>query len=344
MLRGVGPAAGRGQDRAPGGRDRRDRRVPVGRLRGAARGRPARRAHPGGVRRGRGRLDRHGIVIEEVARACASSSLIPAVNKLGTMPLILSASEELKQGYLPPCASGEAMFSYALSEREAGSRRGRDADPGRPRRRQLRAQRHQGLDHQRGRLDVLHGHGGHRPGRRGPTGISAFVVHADDPGFSVGTKERKLGIKGSPTCEIYFEDCAIPADRIDRRAEGTGFKTALRTLDHTRLDDRRAGGRHRAGRARRGHRATSRSGSSSASRSRLPGRPVHARRHGDADRGRPPAGLRRRRRWRSAATPDLTLASAAAKCMASDTAMAVTTDAVQLFGGYGYTRTSRSSG
>ena len=64
-------------------------------------------------------------------------------------------------------------------------------------------------------------------------GISAFVVHADDPGFEVGPKERKLGINGSPTREIYFQDCTIPADRIIG-AEGTGFKTALATLDHTR--------------------------------------------------------------------------------------------------------------
>jgi alkylation response protein AidB-like acyl-CoA dehydrogenase len=66
-----------------------------------------------------------------------------------------------------------------------------------------------------------------------PGGISAFVVHADDPGFEVGPKERKLGISGSPTREIYFTDCRIPADRIIG-AEGTGFKTALKTLDHTR--------------------------------------------------------------------------------------------------------------
>ncbi len=68
---------------------------------------------------------------------------------------------------------------------------------------------------------------------KGANGISAFVVHADDPGFEVGPKERKLGIVGSPTREIYFQDCTIPADRIIG-AEGTGFKTALATLDHTR--------------------------------------------------------------------------------------------------------------
>ncbi len=68
----------------------------------------------------------------------------------------------------------------------------------------------------------------------GPRGISAFVVHKDDPGFSFGAPERKLGIKGSPTREVYFDDCRIPADRIIGD-EGTGFKTALRTLDHTRI-------------------------------------------------------------------------------------------------------------
>ena len=89
------------------------------------------------------------IVIEEVARVCASSSLIPAVNKLGSMPIILSGSEELKQLVLPSIASGEAMISYALSEREAGSRRRRDAHQGGRRRRRLGAERHQVLDHQR---------------------------------------------------------------------------------------------------------------------------------------------------------------------------------------------------
>ena len=68
---------------------------------------------------------------------------------------------------------------------------------------------------------------------KGANGISAFVVHKDDPGFAVGPKERKMGIKGSPTCELYFTDCTIPADRIIG-APGTGFKTALRTLDFTR--------------------------------------------------------------------------------------------------------------
>jgi alkylation response protein AidB-like acyl-CoA dehydrogenase len=275
------------------------------------------------------------LVIEEVARACASSSLIPAVNKLGTMPLLLAASEELKAEVLPPVAAGEAMFSYALSEREAGS----DAA----------AMRTRAIAD--GDTWVLNGtkcwisNAGVStyytvmavtdPGA-GARGISAFVVHKDDPGFSVGTKERKLGIKGSPTCEIYFENCAIPAERIIGEP-GTGFKTALRTLDHTRLTI----GAQALGIAQ---------GAIDASiayvkQRRQFGQPVsdfqgvqfmladmamrtEAARHliyaaaGKAERGE----------------PDLTFTSAAAKCFASDTAMSVTTDAVQLFGGYGYTK------
>jgi alkylation response protein AidB-like acyl-CoA dehydrogenase len=172
------------------------------------------------------------IVIEEVARVCAASSLIPGVNGLGLTPILLSASDELKKQVLPSIAAGEAMISYALSEREAGS----DAASMR-----TRARRD-------GDTWVLDGtkawitNAGEStwytvmastdPARKA-NGISAFVVHADDPGFEIGPKERKLGINGSPTREIYFTDCRIPADRMIG-AEGTGFKTALRTLDHTR--------------------------------------------------------------------------------------------------------------
>src|SRR4051795_13664445 len=173
------------------------------------------------------------IVIEEVARACASSSLIPAVNKLGTVPLLLSASEEVKQRYLAPVARGEAMFSYCLSEPEAGSdaasmktRAVADGDTY-----VLNGSKmwitNAGVSTHYTVMAVTDPSAGAR-------GISAFVVRADDPGFSWGEKERKLGIKGSPTREIYFDDCTIPADRMIGEP-GTGFKTALRTLDHTRL-------------------------------------------------------------------------------------------------------------
>jgi alkylation response protein AidB-like acyl-CoA dehydrogenase len=274
------------------------------------------------------------VVIEEVARGCASSALIPIVNKLGSQPIILSGSEELKARVLGDIAEG-AMISYALSEREAGS----DAASMRTK------AAHDGDSW------VLNGtkcwitNAGVSTyytvmavtdASKGANGISAFVVHKDDPGFSVGAKERKLGIKGSPTCEIYFEDCTIPADRIIGEP-GTGFKTALRTLDHTRL----AIGAQALGIAQ---------GAFDAALAYVKERRQFGRRIADfqglqfmladmamkieASRQLVYAAAARAERNE----PNLTFTSSAAKVFASDTAMSVTTDAVQLFGGYGYTQ------
>src|SRR3954462_6991808 len=173
------------------------------------------------------------IVIEEVARACASSSLIPAVNKLGTMPLLLAGSPELKRRYLPPVAAGEAMFSYCLSEPEAGSdavsmrtRAERDGD----------GYRLNGVKRwitNAGVSEYYTVFAVTTPGI-GAKGISAFVVERGDPGVSFGAPEKKLGIKGSPTREVYLDKVRIPADRMIG-APHTGFDTAMRTLDHTRV-------------------------------------------------------------------------------------------------------------
>ena len=277
----------------------------------------------------------HSIVVEEIARVCASSSLIPAGNKLGTMGLILSGSEELKQELLPSVAAGEATFSYALSEREAGS------DAAAMKTRAVR----DGDDY------VLNGTKCWITGAgvsthytvmavtdpsRGANGISAFVVAADDPGFSVGTKERKLGIKGSPTCEIHLQDCWVPASRMIG-AEGTGFKTALRTLDHTRSMI----GAQAVGIAQ---------GALDAAVAYTKHRQQFGQRIADfqgvqfllADMAMKVEAARQLVYVASASAergdPDLTFLSSASKTFASDTAMSVTTDAVQLFGGYGYTR------
>jgi alkylation response protein AidB-like acyl-CoA dehydrogenase len=274
------------------------------------------------------------IVIEEVARVCAASSLIPAVNKLGTTGLLLAGSEELKKQVLPSLAAG-AMASYALSEREAGS----DAAAMRTRAR---------LD---GEHWVLDGtkcwitNAGESTWytvmavtdpAKGAKGISAFVVHADDPGFSVGPKERKLGIKGSPTREIYFENCAIPADRIIGEP-GTGFKTALQTLDHTRPTI----GAQAVGIAQG---AVDASIAYVKERQQF-GKPI-AEFQGvqfmladmamKTEAARQLVYLAAARAERG--EPKLGFISSASKCFASDVAMEVTTDAVQLFGGYGYTR------
>ena len=275
------------------------------------------------------------IVIEEVARVCASSSLIPAASKLGTTGLILAGSEELKQRYLPLVASGEAQFSYALSEPDAGS------DAAGMKTRAVRDGDSYVLDGVKrwitnAGISAYYTVMAVTDPDAGPNGISAFVVHADDPGLSLGAPERKLGIHGSPTREVYFDSCRIPADRMIG-APGTGFKTALRTLDHTRM----AIGAQAVGiaqgaidvavgyvkeRRQFGQPVASFQGvqfmiADMAMRTEAARHLVYAA-SAKAERG----------------DPDVTWVSAAAKCMASDTAMAVTTDAVQLLGGYGYTR------
>src|SRR5437763_8409264 len=173
------------------------------------------------------------IVIEEIARVCASSSLIPAVNKLGTMPLLLSASHELKRQYLPAVAAGTAMFSYCLSEPEAGS------DAAAMKTRAERDGDHYVLNGAKrwitnaGISECYTVFAVTEPGA-GARGISAFVVEKSDSGVSFGAPEKKLGIKGSPTREVYFDNVRIPASRIIG-APGTGFASAMRTLDHTRV-------------------------------------------------------------------------------------------------------------
>src|SRR5215813_2594813 len=174
------------------------------------------------------------IVIEEVARVCASTSLVPAVNKLGTLPLLLAGSPELKRRYLEPVARGEAMFSYCLSESEAGSdaasmttRADRDGESyvinG-----AKRWITNAGISEFYTVFAVTPGAGA------GGRAISAFVVERSDPGVSFGAAERKLGIKGSPTREVYLDNVRVGPDRMIG-AEGTGFATAMRTLDHTRV-------------------------------------------------------------------------------------------------------------
>ncbi|MEU1530573.1 acyl-CoA dehydrogenase family protein [Streptomyces fagopyri] len=280
------------------------------------------------------------IVIEEVARVCASSSLIPAVNKLGSLPVILSGSEALKQKYLAPLAAGDGMFSYALSEPDAGS------DAAGMKTKAVRD----------GDSYVLNGvkrwitNAGESeyytvmavtdPTKRSK-GISAFVVEKSDEGVSFGAPEKKLGIKGSPTREVYLDNVRIPADRMIGE-EGTGFATAMKTLDHTRI--------------------TIAAQALGIAQGALDYAKGYVRERKQF--GKPIADFQgiqfmladmamkieaaRQLTYAAAATSErvtaggkeggLTFQGAAAKCFASDVAMEVTTDAVQLLGGYGYTR------
>lgn len=275
------------------------------------------------------------LVIEEVARACASSSLIPAVNKLGSLPVQISGSEELKKKYLGALARGEGGFSYCLSEPDAGSdavgmkcRAVRDGD-------------FYVLDGVKrwitnaGESDFYTVMAVTDPSMRSK-GISAFVVEKSDEGVSFGAPEKKLGIKGSPTREVYLDNVRIPADRMIG-AEGTGFETAMKTLDHTRVTI--------AAQAVGIAQGALDYALEYAKERKQFGKPIadfQGLQFMLADMGMKVEAARQMtyaaagRSERGDA--DLTFFGAAAKCFASDVAMEVTVNAVQVLGGYGYTR------
>ncbi len=276
------------------------------------------------------------IVIEEVARVCASSSLIPAVNKLGSLPVILAGSDEVKRAYLPPLARGEAMFSYALSEPGAGSDAGgmttkavRDGDDW-----VLNGAKrwitNAGVSEFYTVMTLTD------PDKRTRGGITAFVVEKGDEGFSFGAPERKLGIQGSPTRELYFDNVRIPDSR--RIGEvGEGFAIAMQTLDHTRVTI----GAQAVGIAQG---ALDAAAAYAKERSQF-GKAI-AEFQGIqfmlADMAMKLEAARQLVYVAAAKSErgdaDLTFFGAAAKCFASDAAMEITTDAVQVLGGYGYVK------
>jgi len=275
------------------------------------------------------------LVIEEIARVCASSSLIPAVNKLGSLPLMISGDEQIKKEYLTKLASGHGGFSYCLSEPDAGSdaanqktRAVRDGDDW-----VLNGVKrwitNAGVSEYYTVLAVTD------PEKRS-RGISAFVVERSDPGVTFGAPERKLGIKGSPTREVYFDNVRIPEHRMIG-SEGTGFATAMKTLDHTRVTI----AAQAVGIAQ---------GALDYALDYIQERKQFGQRISQfqgiefmiADMGMKVEAARQMT-YAAAGRSDrddkaLTFFGASAKAFASDVAMQVTTDAVQLLGGYGYSR------
>jgi alkylation response protein AidB-like acyl-CoA dehydrogenase len=172
-------------------------------------------------------------VVEEVAKACASSALMIAVQELGALPIMIGGNDAQKRKYLPKLASGEWIAAYALSEPGSGS----DA-AGSMRTRARKDGDSWVLDGnkvwitQGNVADVVTVFAVNDP-EKGPNGISAFVVEKGTPGFTVGKIEKKMGIRGSPTVELIFENCRIPAENMLGNA-GEGFKIAMKVLDKSR--------------------------------------------------------------------------------------------------------------
>ena len=276
------------------------------------------------------------VMVEEIARISASASLIPLVNRLGAIPVLLAGSDAQKTELFRGISRGENQMSYALTEPGAGSDAG-----------SLQT-RYERLDGGGWRLNgtkrFITGAGASdrytvfatRDAGLRSKGISAFVVHAEDQGFSVGKSEKKLGIRGSPTREVYLDGSVVPEDRL-LGEEGEGFSYAMRTLDYSRPTI----AAQALGIAQGAFDVASRY---------MTEREQFGKKLAEfqglqfmlADMAMQIEAARMLTYRAAAATdardPRMTYHAAVAKCHASDTAMAVTTDAVQILGGYGYMR------
>jgi alkylation response protein AidB-like acyl-CoA dehydrogenase len=275
------------------------------------------------------------VVVEEVAKACVSSSLIPAVQALGAFPILIAGNDEQKRRFLPPLARGEQIGAFALTEPGAGSDAAAMA---------TRAVR-QGGEYvlnggkcfiTNGSIADIYAVFAMTQPELGTRGISAFVVEKDRPGFGIGKIEDKMGIRGSKTSELIFNDVHLPAANLLGR-EGDGFKIAMATLDHSRpgigaqavglaqgaLDLAVAWAKQRV-----------QFGGPLAQLQGVQFMLADMETQTEAARGL----VYRAATLVDQGSRDINKFSAMAKLFASDTAMRVTTDALQVFGGPGYMR------
>jgi alkylation response protein AidB-like acyl-CoA dehydrogenase len=274
------------------------------------------------------------IAVEEVAKACASSALILMIQELGTLPIKLFGTDEQKQRFLPRCASGEWSPAFALSEPDAGS------DPGGMRTRAVRDGDEWVIDGTKnwitnlGVADFYICFAVTDPEQGHSRGISAFVVEADRPGFAVGKLEHKMGIRGSPTGQPIFDNVRVPTENLIGVAN-QGFKVAMATLDRSRL-----GVAAQAVGIAQG--ATDYAAAYAQERKQFdkPIASFQGIQFKLADMESRTAAARellyRACSKVDAGDADMGKYSAMAKLIASDAAMAVTTEAVQVLGGYGY--------
>ncbi len=276
------------------------------------------------------------IAIEEIAKACASTALILMVHELGTLPIRLFGTERQRQRLLPRCATGEFSPAFALSEPDAGS------DPGGMLTRAARDGDEWVIDGAKnwitnlGIADFYIVFAVTDPEVRHSRGITAFVVEADRPGFSVGKLEHKLGIRGSPTGQPIFEGVRVPGENVLGEV-GEGFKVAMATLDRSRLGV--------AAQALGIAQGATDYAAAYARERRQFGRPINSfqaiqLKLADMETG---CAAARELLYQACAKvdrgdPDIGKYAAMAKLFCSDTAMAVTVEAVQVLGGYGYVK------
>jgi len=274
------------------------------------------------------------LIVEEFSRACGGMGVGFAVNALGSFPILVGGTEEQKKRWLPPIAAGDALIAFGLSEKAAGSDAGsmitradRDGDEY-----VINGEKKWNTN---GAVATFNTIFAVTNPDRGARGISAFVVEKDMPGYRVGKHEDKMGIRAVPVVEIHLEDCRVPAENLLGEAEGQGFKQAMITLDRARpgvaaqavglaqgaLDLAIAYTRERE---QFGQSVSSFQGvqwmfADMATQIEAARQLVHTA-----------------ARTIDSGAKQITRLSAMCKLMATDVAMKVTTDCVQLFGGYGY--------
>jgi alkylation response protein AidB-like acyl-CoA dehydrogenase len=273
-------------------------------------------------------------VVEEIAKACASSALLVAVQELGSLPILIAGTEEQKNKYLPKLASGEWIAAYALTESGSGS----DAAGSM----RTRAEKRDGKYILNGqKIWITNGSVANlvcvfavTDPQKGANGISAFLVENTFPGFQVGKIEKKMGIRGSPTVELIFDNCEVPEENLVG-PEGDGFKIAMKVLD-----------RSRPGIAAQalGIAQGALDYATAYARERMAfGKPIGqhqgvgfmlADMKTEVEAARLLLYEAARKCDEEAA--DVTLWAAMCKLKCGDVAMSVTTDAVQVLGGYGY--------
>ena len=273
-------------------------------------------------------------VVEEIAKACASSSLIVAVQELGMLPILIGGSDEQKTKYIPKLASGEWIAAYALTEAGSGS----DAAGSMRTRAEKKGDKYvlngQKIWITNGSVADLICVFAVTDPEKGANGISAFVVEKTFPGFHVGKLEKKMGIRGSPTVELIFDNCEVPVENMLGN-EGEGFKIAMKVLDKSRPGI--------AAQALGIAQGALDYATNYAKERVAFGKPIGQQQGVSfmlADMKTETEAARlllyEAARKCDENAPDVTLWAAMAKLKCGDVAMSVTTDAVQVLGGFGY--------
>lgn len=276
------------------------------------------------------------IIVEEMSRACGGIGVTFAVNALGSFPIIIGGTEEQKKKYLPDIASGNKLVAYALSEKAAGS------DAGSLKARAERAGDHYVINGDKkwttnaAAASVFSVFATVNPDR-GTRGVTGFIVERGTPGFEIGKREDLMGIRCVPVNETHFRDCRVPASQLLGGAEGRGFKHSMITLDNARpFVAAQAVGLAQGALdlALDYTKQREQFGQSIASFQAIQFMLADMATEVEAARQLVYASARAI----DAGASNVSKIAAMAKVFATDTAMRVTTDAVQLFGGYGYCR------